>query len=185
MQTIAHPRMSAEEFERLYTGKRAELRRGQVREYMPAGGRHGLVAVRIGAELAQAAQQARAGVAFAAETGFVLQLGDAESVLAPDAAFVRYERLPEEGVPSGFCRFAPDLAVEVVSPNDAYTDVREKVGDWLAGGVQAVWVVDPQRRTVEIWRADGSVQSLTENDTLEAPEILPDFRLQVSNLFQE
>lgn len=185
MQTVARPRMSAAEFEQLYTGKRAELRRGQVHEYMPAGGRHGLVAVRIGAELALAAQRARVGVAFAAETGFVLQLGDTESVMAPDAAFVRYERLPEDGVPSGFCRFAPDLAVEVVSPNDSYTDVREKVGDWLAGGVQAVWVVDPQRRTVEIWRADGSVQSLTEDEMLESPELLPDFRLQVRELFHE
>ncbi|MCS6918384.1 MAG: Uma2 family endonuclease [Fimbriimonadales bacterium] len=185
MQATVRPQVSAAEFERLYTGKRAELRRGQVREYMPAGGRHGLVAVRIGAELAQAAQRARAGVAFAAETGFVLQHGETESVMAPDAAFVRYERLPEEGVPSGFCRFAPDLAVEVVSPNDSYTDVREKVGDWLAGGVQAVWVVDPQRRTVEVWRADGSVQSLTEDAALEAPDLLPDFRLLVRDLFRD
>ncbi|MEN3001566.1 MAG: Uma2 family endonuclease [Armatimonadota bacterium] len=177
-------KMSVEEFERLYLGKRAELWRGEVREYMPASARHGQIAMRLGARIDRHAEQQKLGVAFAAETGFVVPRGEEHDVLAPDVAFIRKERLPEGEFPPGFCHIIPDLVVEVVSPNDPYSELRQKVADWLAGGVPLVWVVDPERRVIEVWRAEGLVQTLREGDVLTGDPVLPGFQLKVSELFE-
>ncbi len=184
MASAVRQRMSVAEFERHYLGKRAELWRGEVREYMPASPKHGKVALNIGAEIHAFARQHQLGVAFAAETGFILRTPAGESVLAPDVAFIRKERLPEGEFPAGFCPIVPDLVVEVVSPSDSYADVREKVSEWLAGGVPLVWVVDPQRRVVEVWRAGEPVQTLSEGDTLSGDPILPNFQIKVSALLE-
>ena len=184
MRTPAVPRLSAAEFERAYLGKRAELWRGEVREYMPAGPKHGKVALNIGAEMRAYARRRNLGVAFAAETGFIVRTPDGESVLAPDAAFIRRERLPEGDLPAGFCPVVPDLVVEVVSPSDSEPAMREKVNEWLAGGVSVVWVVDPQRRIVEVWTADGLRLSIGENEWLTGEPVLPGFRVAVHELLE-
>jgi Uma2 family endonuclease len=184
MKTPVIARMSAAEFERAYWGKRAELWRGEVREYMPAGPKQGKVALNIGAEIRAYARRGNLGVAFAAETGFIVRTPAGESVLAPDAAFIRRERLPEGDLPSGFCPIVPDLVVEVVSPNDSETTVREKASEWLTGGVSVVWVVDLQRRIVEVWTPDGLHQSLSEDDWLSGEPVLPNFRVPVREVFE-
>jgi Uma2 family endonuclease len=104
-------------------------------------------------------------------------------VLAPDVAFIRRERIPEGGLPSGFCPIVPDLVVEVVSPHDTARAVHEKAREWLAGGVQVVWVVDPQRRTVTVWDSHGQAQTLTERDTLYGAPVLPNLQIAVRELF--
>ncbi|MCS6919139.1 MAG: Uma2 family endonuclease, partial [Fimbriimonadales bacterium] len=176
MTTATRQKMSVQEFEREYLGKRAELWRGEVREYMPAGAKHGIVAARLTMRLGAQLTAAPEGEVFAAETGFIIHTPAGESVLAPDVAYIRKERLPQGELPEGYCPISPDLVVEVVSPNDRYTEVREKVGEWLAGGVQMVWVVDPQRRVVEIWRPPHElVRTLTEADTLSGDPIMPEF----------
>ncbi len=185
MAAAAKQRMSVEEFERAYTGKRAELWRGEVRDYMPAGNRHGEIALSVGAEIRAFVRQYRLGKTYAAETGFVIRTSEGESVLAPDAAFIRAERVPEGGFGKGFARIAPDLVVEVVSPDDSYNAVREKVSEWLAGGVQVVWVVDPERRVVEVWQPPQNLtQVLTENDVLRGEPVLPGFELPVRVIFE-
>jgi Uma2 family endonuclease len=97
-------------------------------------------------------------------------------------AFIRKERLPDPR-PRTFAEFAPDLVVEVVSPNDAYSTVREKVEEWLRAGVSVVWVVDPFRRTVEVFRIDAPVETLREGDTLTCESLLPGFALPLTTLF--
>jgi Uma2 family endonuclease len=186
MATVVHQRMSVEQFEREYMGKRAELWRGEVREYMPAEPKHGITAMNIGVELGAFVRQRGLGKAFAAETGFVIHTSEGDSVLAPDVAFIRQERLPEGGFPKGFSRVVPDLVVEVMSPDDSYPKVREKVREWLAGGVQVVWVVDPERRVVEVWQSqEEPAQVLSEDDTLRGEPVLPGFELPVSVIFEE
>ncbi|BCW94834.1 MAG: Uma2 family endonuclease [Fimbriimonadales bacterium] len=184
MSRAVQERLSAAEFERRYLGKRAELWRGEVREYMPAGFRHGRITARLTVQMGARLTGANAGELFAAETGFVVRTPAGESVLAPDVAFIRKERLPETELPSGFCPIAPDLVVEVVSPSETESAVREKAQEWLAGGVQVVWVVDPQRRVVEVWRADGQVQALTEADTLDGAPVLEGLRIPLRELFE-
>lgn len=186
MATTFGQRMSVEEFERAYISKRAELWRGKVREYIPASARHGEIAMSLGAEIRAFVRQHGLGKTYAAETGFVLRTPAGESVLAPDAAFIRKERL-SEGEPAGrdFSRVVPDLVVEVISPDDTYNQVREKVGEWLAGGVQVVWVIDPQRRSVEVWQPPHALtQVLTEADTLRGEPVLPGFALPVRVIFE-
>ena len=81
----------------------------------------------------------------------------ARQVRKPDASFIRIDRLPAGEEPEGHCPIAPDLAVEVVSPNDLYSEVEEKVDDYLAAGVRLVWVIDPPTRTAHVHRAGGGV----------------------------
>ena len=78
---------------------------------------------------------------------------------------------------------APDLAVEVASPNDLGRELRVKVEEYLRAGVRLVWLVDPETRSIEVVRADGGVARLYEQDELSGEDVLPDFRCRVAELF--
>ncbi|MBI3466041.1 MAG: Uma2 family endonuclease, partial [Planctomycetes bacterium] len=101
----------------------------------------------------------------------------------PDAAFIRFGRLPGEQLPIGYVRIAPDLAVEVTSPNELAEEVESKIDDYLAAGVRLLWIVNPTRRTVRIHRANGTIGWLREHDTLDGEDVLPGFRCAVRDLF--
>src|SRR5439155_452133 len=118
----------------------------------PAGYRHGAVAARLAKVLMDYADAQELGQVVAAETGFTLAT-DPDTVRAPDAAFVRRERLPDPP-PAGFARLAPDLVVEVLSPDDRPGEVLAKVADWLSAGTRLGWVVDPAGRRARVHRAD-------------------------------
>jgi Uma2 family endonuclease len=186
MATLAptQVRITADEFWRLCAdGKPRELIRGQVVDTMPAGFEHGRIAQWMATQLTLYQQQIRQYLGeVVVEAGFVIRYPDSESVRAPDVAFIRKERLPDP-CPRTFAEFAPDLVVEVISPNDAYSTIREKVEEWLCAGVAVVWVVDPNRRTVEILRADAHPQTLREGETLTCETLLPGFALPLTTLF--
>jgi Uma2 family endonuclease len=132
-------RMSAEDLLHLPdNGMRHELIRGELYEIPPAGGEHGFVSGRAHFRLALFLEQHSAigGAVFAAETGFRLAR-DPDTVRAPDAAYVSAENLPRARV-RGYPDLAPDLVVEVVSPNDTATEIQSKVGEWLRAGVSLV-----------------------------------------------
>ena len=107
-----------------------------------------------------------------------------DHVRAPDAAFVRCEGAESVGDAPGFFPGAPDLAIEVISLNDSYTEVEEKIADWLGAGTRAVVVVDPRRRTVKVHRSPASVIILTEADTLEIEDVVPGWRMPVKDIFE-
>jgi len=104
-------------------------------------------------------------------------------VRKPDVSFIRRERLPPMEELEGHCRIAPDLAVEVISPNDLYTEVDDKVEEYLAAGVRLVWVINPATRTVRVQRADGAGAFLREADELSGEDVVPGFRCSVRALF--
>ena len=104
-------------------------------------------------------------------------------VRIPDVSFTRRERLPQGGPADGHGRVAPDLVVEVVSPNDEAEDVERKINDFFRAGVPLIWVVYPDTRTVVVFRADGSGQRLKVGDVLDGEGILPGFRLPVADIF--
>jgi Uma2 family endonuclease len=120
------------------------------------------------------------GMVVAAETGFTLQRNP-DTVRAPDVAFIRVDRLPP-GTHSGFADFAPDLAVEVLSPSDRPGEVLAKVADWLTAGTALVWTIDPERRRARVYRADGSDTVLSRDDLLEGEDVLPGFRVSIAAL---
>ena len=122
------------------------------------------------------------GQVFAAETGFTLQRNP-DTVRAPDAAFVAKDRMPQGETPDGYLALAPDLAIEVISPNDRPRAVREKVADWLNAGTRLVWVIYPSSRTVTVHRPPSSVEELGGEDTLDGAEVVPGFTCRVEELF--
>jgi len=105
-----------------------------------------------------------------------------DTVRAADAAFISHGRAPDPP-PQGYAALAPDLAVEVVSPNDRAGEVQAKVGDWLTAGSLLVWVIDPVRRRAVVYRADGSVALLFEHDALDGEDVLPAFGCSLTELW--
>jgi len=105
-----------------------------------------------------------------------------DTVRAPDVGFVRAERIPAT-LTTGFFQGPPDLAVEVISPNDRAGDLLAKVQDWLGAGCRVVWVVDPGTRTVSVYRGAKQVTILTIADELTGEDVVPEFRLPVAEIF--
>jgi Uma2 family endonuclease len=163
-------------------GMRHELIAGELRTMAPSGGQHGRVTMHLSASLYQYVMTHGLGWVFTAETGFLLRT-QPDTVRAPDVAFVRQERVAEAGEVTGYWPGAPDLAVEVISPNDRYTEVDEKVAAWLEYGTRLVLVVNPRRRSVAVHRLGAPVRVLTENDTLDGEEVVPGWTLPVRALF--
>ena len=160
---------------------RCELIRGSLIMMSPSGFRHGRIAGAICALLRVFVQEHRLGVVTGAETGFQIA-HDPDTVRAPDVGFVRGERIPETE-PLGFFQGAPDLAVEVLSPTDRASEVLAKVQDWLGAGCSSVWVVDPETRTVTVYRSRDQMAVVTASEVLDAADILPGFRLPVTDIF--
>jgi Uma2 family endonuclease len=103
-------------------------------------------------------------------------------VRRPDTAFIRLQRLSlAQATTEGHCSVAPDLAVEVVSPNDTVYEIDEKVREFLDAGVPLVWVVNPDQRTVAIHRAGGVSVILRENDEISGEDVIPGFRCRVGD----
>lgn len=117
---------------------------------------------------------------FDAECGY-LGLGRANTVRKPDVSVVLGDRLPE--IPSGWIDLAPDLAAEVVSPNDTVYELERKIREYLEGGVRLVWVILPETREIRVLRPDGTETRLREADTLNGEEVLPGFSCPVAELF--
>ena len=162
-------------------GQRRELLNGVLRMMSPAGGRHGKVVFELGRLIGNHVAALKLGAVFAAETGFMLSR-DPDTVRAPDVAFISRDRLPDPA-PRGFAELAPDLADEVLSPDDRPGVVLAKVADWLKAGSRLVWVVDPQRARARVYRADGSEALLAEFDALDGEDVLPGFSCSLGTIY--
>ena len=104
-------------------------------------------------------------------------------VRKPDVSFIRLGRLPNEELPNGHIRLPPDLAVEVVSPNDLYYEVEEKVREYRQAGVRLLWIVVPPSRSVLVRRLDGTITEAHEGDELSGEDVVPGFRCRVADIF--
>jgi Uma2 family endonuclease len=164
-------------------GWRYELVEGELRRMSPAGRQHGRVAMNFAWRLAQFVRERSLGVVFAAETGFLLRR-EPDTVRAPDVAFVRAARSPESESGEGFFPGAPDLAVEVVSPSDSFSEVEEKVFQWLGAGAGAVLVLNPSRRNASLYRGKEDFRLFTEGETLDLSFVVPGFSISVSAIFE-
>lgn len=165
------------------SGERRELVRGVVRVMSPAGGRHGRVAHALGLLVGSHVKLQDLGAVYAAETGFLLAR-DPDTVRAPDVAFVSRSRAAPLDGEGGFVAVVPEFVGEVVSPRDSFSDVEEKVLDWLAAGTRLVVVVDPATRTVHAHRAGGLVSVFREAEVLDAGDAVPGLVIPVAELFR-
>lgn len=160
---------------------RCELVRGEIVMMSPAGSLHGVVTARIAKAVGEAAEASRAGLVFAAETGFLLE-HNPDTVRAPDVAFVRSSRVAD-GIPSGYFPGAPDFVVEVLSPNDRAADVAAKVADWLAAGTDLVWVVNPATRTLTAHDRAGTSTTFQCDALVPGGSVLPSLLLNLGSVF--
>ncbi len=173
--------MTAEELLKLPQDNfRHELIKGELLTMSPPGAEHGAVIMNLAAPLAIYVKQRKLGIVFGAETGFTVERNP-DTVIAPDIAFLRRERITD--LPKGYCEGAPDLAVEVNSPGDRRSKIARKVERWLQAGALAVWEVDPKTRTVSVHRRNLDAVVLSEDDLLDGDDIVPGFRVPVSEIF--
>ncbi|MBA3239898.1 MAG: Uma2 family endonuclease [Acidobacteria bacterium] len=161
---------------------RCELVEGVLIKMSPAGFEHGDIAVNVAAMLWQHVKTHKLGKVLAAETGFKLT-SDPDTVLAPDAAFIRQEEFDRLGMTKKFWPGAPDLAAEVMSPDDSVRKSEEKARIWLDHGARMVWVVNPKRRTVSVFRPGAETLVLREGDVLDGQDVVPGFNCRVDEIF--
>ena len=169
----------------VYTGERLELSHGRLVVMSPAGIMHGKVSLRFGRLLGNFVEKNKLGLVVGAETGFILYKNPDEdgkdTVRAPDVGFIAASRVPDP-LPDGFAPFAPDLAVEVISPSETAEEIQEKVNDYLQYGTRAVWLFFSKSKTVVLHSPDGS-KTLHANGTLDGGDVVPGFRIKVSDIF--
>jgi Uma2 family endonuclease len=163
-------------------GFRYELVRGELRKMSPAGHKHGRIAMKVATPLDNHVTANKLGAVYAAETGFLIS-SDPDTVRAPDVAFVSQTRLDEVGDVEGYWPGVPDLVVEVISPGDTYTEVEEKVLEWLEAGALMVVVVNPRKRAVTVYRSLTDIIVLTEGDTLDGGNVVPGWTMAVKDIF--
>ncbi len=175
---MAPPITTAEQLFRAQDVGRCELVRGELRTMIPPGFEHSLIAMNLGWELSNHVRAHDLG-RVVTEPGFILAR-DPDTVRAPDIAFVRAERLVRT---AGYFEGAPDLAVEVLSPDDRPGYVSDKVAEWIEAGSRSVWVVDPRSRTVIVHEPEREPRLLDEADTLFGGDLLPGFELDVRRIF--
>lgn len=195
MQAVSGRLVTADELLRMPDeGFKYELVEGRLVALTHAGAQHGGLTMCLGSALYRFVEQHDLGVVLAAETGFQLA-HDPDTVRAPDVSFVRKERLPKAGLPAGYWQGPPDLAVEVMSPNDSTPAIERKVREYLRQGVRLVWVVVPRKRAVAVYHADPSDHSgahadlapemLSERDVLDGGDVVPGFRLPLASVFAD
>ncbi len=128
-------------------------------------------------------RERKLGHVYGGKTGYHCFAGRPNHVRVPDGSFVAAGRLPDERSPPGYIDFAPDLAVEVISPEELAEELWEKLADYRSAGIRLVWVVSPTMRVVQIRRADGTLAELDEAGTLSGEDVLPGFTCTVAELF--
>ncbi|NJK59979.1 MAG: Uma2 family endonuclease [Oscillatoriales cyanobacterium SM2_1_8] len=155
---------------------------GELIVMAPTGGETGHRNLELGADLVLWNRQTNLGKAFDSSTGFVLPNGATRS---PDLAWIALERWqalsPETR--RGFVPLCPDLAVELLSPSDSWTQTQGKMQEYMANGCRLGWLIDPQSRRVAVYRPQQKPEVLTQPPTLSGEEVLPGFELNLESLW--
>lgn len=124
------------------------------------------------------------GWVFPADNAYQCFPDSPDTIRKPDVSFIRFGRLTDEKLPAeGYAKIPPDLAVEVISPNDLAYEVERKIKQYLSAGVQLVWVINPDTRTIRIHRPDGTLAELGADGELSGERVVPGFRCAVRELF--
>jgi Uma2 family endonuclease len=145
------------------------------------------IGMRVGLLIGKYLELHPEGLVYGADAGYQCFTNAPNTVRKPDVSVVRAGRFPDNREPEGHCRIAPDLAVEVVSPNDLAYEVEEKVAEYLEAGIPLVWIVNPPTRTVRIHRPKssprGPIAELSGDDAITGEDVLPGFSCKVSEFF--
>lgn len=151
-------------------------------EMSQAGFEHGDIGAELLAELRHFVKTQKLGVVVGASTGFWMKTGNSRS---PDVAFVAKERLRGRRPTKKFFQGAPDLAVEIVSPNDVWQKLNQKMAELFANGTRLAWVINPGDQTVLVYHSSQPDRILKAGDLLDGEQIVPGFSMPVADLFAE
>jgi Uma2 family endonuclease len=146
------------------------------------GAEHGVVCANIVHLINQFLDRHPIARCFAPGTGFVLR-EDPEIVRTPDVGIVRNEHIPADGLPIGFFKGAPDVAVIVVSPNDKFDEVAARVRDYFEAGTRRVWIVRPRVKMVTVHRTEQDVQIIADTQSLNASDVFPGLEIPLAKIF--
>ena len=182
MSTLADRTYTPDDLLAMPDGKGFELVDGHLVE-RPMGALSSWVAGRIFRKLDEHIEAGGLGYLWPADNGFQCFPHDPMRVRRPDVSFVRRGRLPDDDLDVGFVKIAPDLVVEVLSPNDLAPEVERKVEDYLEAGVPLIWVIDPETQTARVHRADGTAARLRGDDELSGEDVVPGFRCALKAIF--
>lgn len=182
MSTVTRLITAEELFRMPDNGGRCELVDGEIVQMEPPGAMHGFVSMSLQRLLLNYVEARGLGVGFASETGFIVSRNP-DSVLAPDGAFVRQERIDALGIPAEYFPEAPALVIEVRSKEDTSAKLAAKMERWLAAGVELGWAVDPKARSVTVYHPTRERRTLTGDEVLSGEQVVPGFECRVADLF--
>lgn len=160
-----------------------ELVEGRIVHMSPTGMPHGVYEGNLYFALRQFVEEHDLGVVGTGEVGIYTKR-EPDTVRGADVVFISHER-NEQRSPSGYIDVAPDLVVEIMSPNDRWTDIVEKLREYFAIGVKLVWVANPESRSIFAYRSLTDVHEFAAEDELAGDDVLPEFKVQVAELFRE
>lgn len=173
--------LTGEELARLGDIGRSELVKGEIVYMSPTGFWHGSVESRISYALSNFVSAQGSGTVFSGEVGIYTQR-EPDTIRATDVGFISHARMAQVASKS-YLDVAPELVVEILSPDDRWNDLMDKLDEYFAIGVKLIWVADPRRKQVYVYRSITDVQRLFAEDTLTGGEVLPGFSVLVSELF--
>ncbi len=160
---------------------RCELVEGALMMRSPTGWRHGRYEARFGYILQNFIEENPLGEIFVGEVGIYTRR-DPDTIRGADVLFISHERLAQVQARS-FLDVAPELIIEVMSPDDRWSEVKQKLKEYFAIGVTIVWVADPTDKTISIYRSLTDVRILSENEVITGEDVLPDFKVNVAEFF--
>jgi Uma2 family endonuclease len=142
-----------------------------------------LVGTKLVIRLGSHCEQHALGQVWGSDNGYQCFPHDRALVRRADVSFIRNGRLPANYLSQGWCKIPPDLAVEVVSPNDLASELEEKLQDYRIARIPLIWVIYPESRTAMVFRADGPPSHLEVTDELSGEGVIPGFRCRLSEIF--
>lgn len=160
-----------------------ELVEGEIIKMSPTGEKHGYVEFNLGGELRAFVRQHKLGRISGGETG-IFTHRNPDTVRGADIVYISNERYAQRKS-SGFLDVAPELVVEIMSPDDRWSDVTKKLEEYFSIGVRLVWVVDPESESVYAYRSPTDVRHFAKNDTLPGDDVLSGFGIAVEEIFAD
>jgi Uma2 family endonuclease len=182
--TVAQGLLTAEEFRLLPdTGRPSELVRGKVVEMSLPTPRHGYFCANIGAMLGAYVKAHKLGRVMTNDSAIITERGP-DTVRGADVTYYSYGRIPTGPLPIGYVDVAPELVFEVRSPTDRWVKIHKKIAEYLEIGVLVVCILDPEKSSLLIHRADDTTQILKADEEFALPDILGDFRATVRSFLE-
>jgi len=163
--------------------RRYEVVDGELVDMGNSGMEHGGIGSLLGGLLAIHVRQNKLGVVCDSSTAFTLKDGNRRS---PDISFVAKERLKGlKRPPRGFFQGSPDLAVEILSPNNTVEELHEKIVEYFENETRLLWLIHPDEKYVLIYHSAEPDGFRRPQDNLEGEAVVPGFSVSVAELFEE